>query len=96
MAPDYCSLTSGRGTLQVTLILLSKPNVQRKMGDRTNFSVTVVARLRRPHILQSPVGGKICGSFARITWLEEVCHWGQDLRFRNLMPFPAELSLLPV
>lgn len=67
-----------------------------RWGDKTNFSVTVVARLRRPHILQSPVGGKICGSFARIPWLEEVCHWGQDLRFWNLMPFPAEISLLSV
>ena len=70
---DYCNLTSGR-MLYTTLMLLSKSNVQRKMRDRTKFLVIIVAQMRYPRILWSPVGRTVWGGCGSIKLLEGIFH----------------------
>lgn len=90
MEHDYCNLPSGGRTLYMTLMLLSKSNVQRKMRDKTKFLVIIVAQTRYPYILWSLVGGTVCGVSESMTLLKEIFH----LRFQFML-FSVELFLLP-
>lgn len=37
----------------------------------------------------APAGRAICEELGNMALLEEMYHWGRDLRFQKLMPFPV-------